>query len=91
MVDIRAALRNTYPPLTKQSLKSLLSLAHIRFQIELAADGMTEEIVSIRPSNAEATDNTEHNNWGLKGEYQSWSKDVKECVSRNLPVTEDEA
>jgi len=52
---------------------------------------LTEEIVSTRPSNAATTDDTEHNYWGRKDEYQSWSQDVKERVSRNPPVTEDEA
>lgn len=89
--DIQAAFRNTHSPFSKQSKNWLLSLAHIRFQIELAAHEWTEEIVSTRPSNAQETDNTEHNYWGLKDEYQSWSQDVKERASRNRPVNEDEA
>lgn len=47
--------------------------------------------MSTRPSNAATTDDTEHNYWGRKDEYQSWSQDVKGRVSRNPPVIEGEA
>ena len=84
----QVALRTTHSPLSRQSRKWLLSLARIKFQIELAAQEVCEGVVSTRWSDNEANRAMD---WGREDEYRSWSQDITERAARKHPVTEDEA